>query len=408
MNGRSPDLAARVRGSITVAGPVPDSHRIPYSPPAHSHHCEVTLRGTNHRYTIINAVSIAPKISVRRRCSLRSKVIVVRTVNESITYGKSAAAWLGERVRRVPIAMSGLGLALGSLGNLLAAYSPVARSVCGLLSATVIGLVIARIALDWDGVKRETANPAVLAVAPTFTMALMVLSTYMAEFGSTAAYAIAFAIWASAVLLQFGIVGLFMWRHLRGFRLQRVLPSWFVTFVGYVVAAVTSPVFGAEPFGLAIVVIGMGAYGLMLPLIYYRLLNIGRPDEPVSPTLTILVAPGSLALAGYLAVAAQPETSIVYVLLAITAASMVIVLSQMSRLLWLRFYPSCSAMSFPFVITAIAVRGAERALSVAPDATGSAVSSVLATVAPATELLAVGMVAYVMVRYASYLFLRRS
>jgi len=333
-----------------------------------------------------------------------SEVIVVRTVNELTTHRESIPARLGHRVRRVPIAMSGLGLALGSLGNLLTAYSPIARTVCGVLSAAVIGLVIARIALDWDGVKREAANPAVLAVAPTFTMALMVLSTYLAGFTSPAAYPVALAIWIGAVVLQFGIVGLFAWRHVRGFRLERVLPSWFVTFVGYVVAAVTSPTFGAEWFGVAIVTVGLAAYGIMLPLVYYRLLKAGRPDEPVSPTLTILVAPGSLALAGYLAVTPQPETSIVYVLLAITAISMVIVLSQMPRLLWLRFYPSCSAMSFPFVITAVAVRSAERVLANSPDATEAVVSRALTAIAPATELLAVGMVGYVMVRYAIYLF----
>lgn len=296
-------------------------------------------------------------------------------------------------IRRIPIPMSALALGVAGLGNLLLPYSPLVRAVCGIVAATIVLLVLARIVFDFAGVRAELGNPGVLAVFPTLFMALMLLAAYLKPYAPT----FATGMWAVALTLQLIIAVVCAVRFLRSFALPRVLPAWFLVFVGFVVASVTSPAFDALPVGRTLLYVGLVGYLGILPVVIYRMAKVGGLPEPALPTMAIFAAPPSLCLAGYLAVTSAKQPAVVYALLAMAAASLVYVFVHLPRILKSPFHPSYSALTFPFVISGIALKQAN--LFLAKTATGSFIPKAAVLT---MDVFVTLMVLYVLVRYALF------
>lgn len=294
-----------------------------------------------------------------------------------------------ELIRRIPIPTAALALGLASLGNLLAPYAEALRLACGSVAALLVALVIARIIVDFKAVLAECDTCATLAVLPTLFMALMVLSTYLKPYAPKAA----FGVWALALGLQLAVTGLFIKRHLFTFELGAVLPSWFIVFVGYVVATLTSPAFSMQPLGRVLLYAGLAGYVAVLATVSYRMATLGDLPKPALPAVAIFAAPSSLCLAGYLAVTETKQPAVVYALLAISAVSLLFVASRLPKVLKLDFHPGFAALTFPIVITAVAFKQSAAFLA----ATGGA--SIPALVVTAMDGAAVGVVGYVLVRY---------
>ncbi|PKQ29656.1 MAG: C4-dicarboxylate ABC transporter [Actinobacteria bacterium HGW-Actinobacteria-10] len=296
-------------------------------------------------------------------------------------------------IKRVPIAMSALALGVAGLGNLLASYSPLVRPVCGAVAASLVALIVLRVLVDSRGVAAELSTPAGLAVLPALFMATMLLSTHLQPWAPL----IAVSLWLAAIAAQLLTTAVFARRYLFSLDMKHVLPSWFLIFVGYVVASVTSPAFSMEPLGRALLYAGLLGYVAALVLITYRVARGASLPEPALPTLAIYAAPPSLCLAGYLAVTADKQPAIVYALLAVSVVSMAYVLTRLPRILRLSFCPSCAALAFPFVITAIALKQSGSFLATNGDTT------IPAFAIQAAELAALAMVVYVFARYVMFL-----
>lgn len=297
-------------------------------------------------------------------------------------------------IRRIPVPMSALALGLAALGNLLLPYSPVVRSVCGVTAAAVAVLILARIVLDPAGVRAELQNPATLAVFPAFFMAVMLLATYLKPYAAVPAK----GLWVAALVSQIIVAALFVVRFVGSFKLAQVLPGWLLVFVGFVVASVTSPAFDALPVGRVLLYAGAVGYVGILPVIVYRMFSLGALPEPALPTIAIIAAPPSLLLVGYLAVTEAKQTFVVYLLLVAAAASLLYVLTALPRVLQVRFYPSYAALTFPFVISAIALKQSNVFLTASQA--GSFIPKAAVT---AMDGFAAVMVLYVLARYAMHL-----
>lgn len=296
-------------------------------------------------------------------------------------------------IKRIPIPMAALALALASLGNLLASYSEALRLACGTVAGVLALLVLLRVVFDFKAVFAECDNCATLAVLPTLFMALMVLATYLKPFVGNAAA----ALWAVALGLQLAVTALFIKRHLLSFALPKVLPSWFIVFVGYVVASVTSPAFSMQPVGRVLLYAGLAGYLSVLAVVVYRLVKVELPN-PALPTVAIFSAPASLCLAGYLAVTETKQLMVVYALLTISLISLLFVLSRLPKVLRLDFHPGFAALTFPFVITGVALKQSSVFLASTPQ--GSFIPGAAIT---AMDLFAALMVGYVLVRYTLFL-----
>lgn len=255
-------------------------------------------------------------------------------------------------ISSVPIPTAGVMLGLAALGNLLGPYSLTVKWICGSLSAFLGILLFLKIILYPKSIHTEmTGNPVLGSVAATFFMAIMQLCTYTAS----ALPLLSKSIWYLAVAAHFGLIIWFTKHFMLNLELKNVFPTYFIAYVGIIVASVTSPVFNNQELGIYIFWFGFIAYMLLLALITYRYYKIPPKEDAVKPLICIYTAPMSLSLAGYFAVIPDKSFFMITVMQIIAQLLFFFILSLMPKLLRLPFYPSYAAFTFPFVITAIAL-----------------------------------------------------
>lgn len=297
-------------------------------------------------------------------------------------------------LKRVPIPMAGLALGVAALGNMLAIYGPEIRNVCGLVAWVLWLMVIAKIVRYPQLARQDFHNPIIASVAATIFMTLMQLAVYAKSVIGDAAV----VFWSAAVCLHAVYILWFSNRFLRHFSLKNVFPTFFITYVGIAVAAVTAPQFGLERLGVGILLYAAAAYLVIFILITYRYFK-----HPVAlaarPLFCIYTAPMSLCLCGYLASVTEKSPALMFAMAVCAQVLFVIVLCRLPRLLHLPFYPSYAAFTFPFVISAYALQGL---LGWCAGA-GITIPLGLTLLLHAEEILAACLVIYAIIRYARHI-----
>lgn len=253
-------------------------------------------------------------------------------------------------IKQVPIPTAGVALGLAAMGNMLQPYSELAHTLCGAGAALLMLMLLIKI-VRFSGVVREDfRNPIFASVSGTFFMTIMQLATYLAPIAPQPAL----VFWCSAILGHLILIAWFTAIFIAGFKLSDVYPTYFICYVGIIVGSVTSPVFGMESLGQMLFYGGFACYLALLVIVTLRYIKLGVP-EGARPLFCIYSAPMSLSLAGYLTVAPQPNLAFALLLAVLAQALFVMVLLRLPKLLKLPFYPSYAAMTFPFVITAVAL-----------------------------------------------------
>jgi exfoliative toxin A/B len=297
-------------------------------------------------------------------------------------------------IKKLPLPIAGLMLALAAAGNLLLSYGSIYRNLFGVIAGIVLALLLAKVLIMPIAIKEGFENPVVASVMPTFSMGLILLSTYLKPYAASTAY----YLWLLGVALHCILIVLFTKKYIVKFNIKKVFPSYFIVYVGIVCASVTAPAFGLLQLGQYIFWFGFIAYLVLLPIILYRTFIVKEIPEPAMPTLAIYTAPASLCLAGYLN-SFQSKSMLMIIFLSILSLFMFIsVIVAMPKLLKLNFYPSYSAFTFPFVITAIAMKGVYAYLL-------KSESSIffLGYLVNLLELWAIVMVIYVLLRYMLFM-----
>ena len=185
----------------------------------------------------------------------------------------------------IPIPICGLILALVSLGNLLKIDGlPKFGNVVGLIGIALMCLVVFKIIFTFKHTLSHLNNHIVASVAPTFTMALMVICTYFLEFEAIQPYLS--YIWLGIVFLQFVLMLYFAYFFLlsKSVKIHHVYPSWFIIFVGIGVISITSSNFYPE-FGRWIFWVALSFYLVLLPIILYRVVRVKNMEESVKALL---------------------------------------------------------------------------------------------------------------------------
>lgn len=91
-------------------------------------------------------------------------------------------------------------------------------------------------------VLRELSDPIGLSVAATYPMAVMLISVYLkADIGDVAQL-----FWFTGIALHILCIAFFTSRYIAKFDWENVHASWFIVYVGIVVASVTAPAFNFE------------------------------------------------------------------------------------------------------------------------------------------------------------------
>lgn len=302
-----------------------------------------------------------------------------------------------EIIKKVPIPTAGVALGLAALGNLLQPYTEIVHIVCGALALLLIAMLAAKIILFPGMIRDDLHNSIMASVSATLFMTLMQLAGYLAPL----AYAPAFVLWSAASIAHLALMGWFTVRFVAHFKLHEVFPTYFICYVGIVVASATAPSFGMQPVGHILFWFGFACYVVLLALVTYRYVKHEIP-ESARPLFCIYTAPMSLSIVGYLATAPDPNPLFVGVMLGLAQVLFVVVLTRLPVLLRLKFYPSYAAMTFPFVITATALG---KALAFF-QAGGVFVPDALYVLFAAEAAVSVVMVGYVFAHYLHFFFKR--
>ncbi|SDJ84105.1 Tellurite resistance protein TehA [Ferrimonas sediminum] len=299
-----------------------------------------------------------------------------------------------QRLQRLPTPMAGLALGIASLGVCLdqrLGGEQWLQTGAAAIAAIMLLMVVSKFVFHPGLLKKESADPLVGSVMPTFTMATMMVSKSLALVFPTAAT----GLWLTAVSLHLLLLGAFVFFRIRDWNLSHMIPSWFVPPIGIIVAALTCPSNHYQSLAHALIILGLVSYAILLPTMLYRLIFLSWDEHHTRPTFAIMAAPASLTLAGYLTIESAPSPLLVTVLLGIALTMTTLVYLSMLHLLRLPFSPGYAAFTFPLVVSATALYESAKRFQLF----GLGDGSLLRQMADIELTIAVLLVSYVAIRY---------
>jgi tellurite resistance protein len=162
-------------------------------------------------------------------------------------------------------------------------------------------------------------------------------------------------LWLTGAALQLGFT-LFVvnaWMHHEHFQVQHMNPAWFIPAVGNVLVPVAGVPLGYELVSWFFFSVGILLWPVLLTIVFYRVLFHQPLPERLMPTLFILVAPPAVGFIAY--VRLTGEVDVFAQILYFSALFFTVLLAtQVTRFLRIRFYLSWWAYSFPLAAISIA------------------------------------------------------
>ncbi|WP_330925705.1 TDT family transporter [Candidatus Sororendozoicomonas aggregata] len=279
----------------------------------------------------------------------------MEAIQHSPSSDKAKSGGVVDKLSRVPTPMGGLALAIASLGGSWAMVSPEYGTPLKVITALIAAILIVKILLKYllhsHMLKEELAHPVLASVMPTCAMCAMVIAQVLLPYMPVFAK----GLWLVAVICHALLFASFIVHRVIEFKMEHMVPSWFVPPVGIIVAAVTSVGMGHETLVYGLFVFGLACYFIKLPFMLYRLLFRGAIPDAALPTFAIMGAPASLSLAGYLTISDNPEPLLLVILTPLAIFMTALVFMAFIRLLRLPFSPGYAAFTFPVVISATAL-----------------------------------------------------
>nr|WP_296158182.1 TDT family transporter [uncultured Blautia sp.] len=301
-----------------------------------------------------------------------------------------------DTIKKVPIPLCGVMLGLAALGNLLQSYSEGIRYFCGILAAFLLVLVLLKLIMFPQMIKEDMKNPIMASVSGTFPMALMLLSVYVKPFIGKGAY----YIWLLAVCLHIILIIYFTAKFLLKLQMPKVFASYYIVYVGIVVASVTAPAYEKTgSIGTYAFWFGFVTLILLLILVTYRYIKFKEVPDPAKPLICIYAAPTSLCIAGYVQSVTPKSYTFLIGMLVVATVIYLFALIKAVTYLKMPFYPSYAAFTFPFVISAIASKQ-----TMACAANLEHPMPFMQYIVLIETVLAVVFVAYTFIRYMGFLF----
>ncbi|WP_314093031.1 TDT family transporter [Gemella haemolysans] len=297
-------------------------------------------------------------------------------------------------IKNLPTPIAGLALGSAALGNLLQPYSSSLQLLFNLLSLIIIVLLTIKFVLRFDKLKKEMENPVVATVMATYPMSIMLLASFSKKYIGL----LSMPVWIIGIFLDFCVVCYAIYYFIIKERhINKIYPTWFITFVGPAVVTVTAINYNLETLGLIYFYFSYINYLVLLPFVLYRVYKYKHYKDGDYPTITVFSAPGGLLLASYMIGVTQKSNTILAILIPLTILLFIFVLIQLPYLLKRKFYPSFSAFTFPLVICAISFQKTGIYYQITEF-------SILNILIHLTELLAIIIVIYVWYGFIKNLF----
>ena len=294
-------------------------------------------------------------------------------------------------IENLPIPISGLILATLSLGNLLADIHPYIRYAFGFIGILILVMMLLKIVFYPQSIRDDFKNPVIVSSSGTFSMSLMILSTYIIPFMPSIAY----AMWIIGIVLHILLILYFTYHFIIcNFDISTVYPTYWIVYVGITMGAITAHFHGLQEIDFIFFVIGFIGMLASTPTILYREFVYKRIPDANKPLTCIFTALFSILIFGYLNSAQTVSHEFVFVMYLIACLFYIFSLYKLISYRNLEFYPSFSAFTFPFVISALATKGMASIIS--PNI-------ILNDILIFETAMATVLVVYVLFKYAIFL-----
>lgn len=248
----------------------------------------------------------------------------------------------------LPLSISGIMLAFLSLGNLFDSF----KSIFLVLGLSILILIILKFTISFNSTKIELKTVIGLSSFGTFPMSLMIISCYFAPFIGN----FSLILWYLAILIHIAIIICFTKKYVfDNFDIFDVHASWWIVYIGLTMASITSTSHG---LGMYAYIFFNFTFALMIAtliLISYRYIKFPLKVDKEKPLICIYTALFSILLVGYIN---SYETNMFFLASIYILAIIFYIFAFYKFIIYQKidFYPTFSAFTFPFVISAIATK----------------------------------------------------
>ena len=235
-----------------------------------------------------------------------------------------------ERLEKIPVPVIATFLSFLTLGNVYGGLGFVWLRYLIMTCGTVfIICYILKIVIYPGTCLKEYDQTIPASLYGAFSMVLMVLGSFYYEIG----LGFGRIIWFIAVAIHFIHIILFTLKHTFGNVLSRknfipMMPSWFVTYNGWMVACVTGGKMNAAPILKVITIYGCIIYLVLVPFMIWRLMNV-EIKSAAYHTMAVLLAPCSLCVVSLVNVYGTPNSAILMVMYFCVLASLAFIIIKL-------------------------------------------------------------------------------
>ncbi|MEZ9524144.1 TDT family transporter [Enterovibrio norvegicus] len=257
--------------------------------------------------------------------------------------------------RFVPTAQSSLAMAFFGLGVAWTLYHPptgeLTRPLLSVIGIFLIAPVWLKYAFEPKRFLQDLRDPLYGSLMAPMTMSLLLMADFLAEFDTKAAA----MIWYPAMTMHVFMACYFFFHQFKSFEKCNIYPSWFLYPVGLISSTLAAPKLGFTDESALLAHVCIGAYFFMLPFVLYRLCFLESLPKNSRPVLAIMAAPVNLALTAYLVNLPNPDPVLAGALAGVGIMMTLFVYLCYFDLLKEPFQPTIAALTFPSVISAVAM-----------------------------------------------------
>ena len=260
-----------------------------------------------------------------------------------------------KRLEKIPVPVIAAFLSFLTLGNVYGGLGFTwLRYLIMACGTAFIICYIFKIILYFRTCRKEYDQTIPSSLYAAFCMVLMVLGSFYYEMG----WGFGRIIWFIAVVLHGLHIIVFTVKHTFGkVFLKRdfinMMPSWFVTYNGWMVACVTGGKMHAGPVLKIITIYGCIIYLVLLPLMIWRLMKV-EIKSAAYHTMAVLLAPCSLCVVSLINVYGTPNDFLLTLMYICVLASLAFILFKLPDFFSFRFYPGFAGLTFPMAIGVVA------------------------------------------------------
>ncbi|MCL2602741.1 MAG: hypothetical protein FWD91_08015 [Treponema sp.] len=277
-----------------------------------------------------------------------------------------------KRCELLPVNVIATALGFATLSNMwaLALGFPWVRIVTHVGAAIVWIMAAIKMTRCYPSFKAEYTMVVPCALYATFSMLAMLLGAFILDIHATpiitpnpvpALATVGRAVWIFGLALHAVQVSVFTFRFVikGGVKLDSFLPTWFVTYMGFLVGVVTGLPVGFPWIMQALMVYGIVVYPLV---VIGQLVRIRKKPIPhmFKPTGAIFLAPPSLFFIAWLNVAQNPDLwnlnipAVVWLSYLIVFVTIIRVATLIPGYIRLGFSPGMAALTFSSAIATVA------------------------------------------------------